>query len=486
MIKAVFSFSSGLIIARGLGPKEFGVLSFLLSSFVALRSLLDMGTSNAFFSFISKKNQSKKFILSYLFWLLVQFTLSILFIGLIAPNDWILSIWQGEVRERILLAFVAVFFQQQVWGMLSHIGESQRLTFHVQSINVVVSVVHLIVIFGLYVFDELSIERIFALITIEFLLATLVAWWLFQINFSSEVKTFRQIIEEYKIFCTPLFLFTYLGFAVNFADTWMLQHYGGAVEQAYYGIGHRFSVISLLVTSSVLGVLWKEVSESNERGDTARVYRIYEFANRALFMLGAFISGFLIPWASEIIQLILGDEYMGGVFVLALMFFYPVHQSLGQLSGTMYYALELTKPYAIIGMINMSLSLILVYFLLASENAIIPGLNLASTGLAMKMVVLQIFSVNFSIWWLTKSQGWKFTIIYQFIGMSSFIIAGFTAKVIVSFFLWNESLQLLQFILTGLFYIVLSGVIIYSMPWLLNMTRNEIKQHVLSAKGLVQ
>jgi len=485
LIKAIFSLSSGLIIARGLGPKEFGVLSFLLSSFVALRSLLDMGTSNAFFSFISKKNQSKKFILSYLFWLLVQFTLSILFIWIIAPNDWISSIWQGEVRERILLAFLAVFFQQQVWGMLSHIGESQRLTFYVQSINVFVAVAHLIIIFGFYISGELSIEKIFALITIEFLLATLVAWWLFQINYSSEVKTLRQIIEEYKKFCTPLLPLTYLGLVMNFADTWMLQHYGGAVEQAYYGIGHRFSAISMLATSSIVKVLWKEVAESNELGDAARVHRIYGLANRALFMLGAVISGFLIPWASEIIQLILGDEYMGGVSVLALMFLYPVHQSLGQINGTMYYALELTKPYAIMGMINMSLSIIVVYFLLAPKNAIIPGLDLASTGLAMKMVILQILSVNFSIWWLTKSQGWKFTITYQFIGMSSFIIAGFTAKEIVFFFLWNGSPQLLQFILSGLFYIVLSGVIIYTMPWLLNMTRNEIKQHVLSAKGLV-
>ena len=70
--------------------------------------------------------------------------------------------------------------------------------------------------------------------------------------------------------------------------------------------------------------------------------------------------------------------------------------------------------------------------------------------------------------------------------MSSFIIAGFTAKEIVPFFLWNGSSQLLQFILSGLFHIVLSVVIIYTMPWLLNMTRNEIKQHILSAKGLVK
>ena len=86
-VKSVFSLATGLLIARQLGPNDFGILSFLLASFTALRSILDMGSSNAFFSFISKKNQTKIFFITYLFWLLVQFILSILFIGLFAPNQ---------------------------------------------------------------------------------------------------------------------------------------------------------------------------------------------------------------------------------------------------------------------------------------------------------------------------------------------------------------------------------------------------------------
>jgi len=485
LTKAILSLATGLLFARGLGPKDFGILTFLLASFTALRSLLDMGSSSAFFSFISKKIQSKMFIITYFVWLIIQFILLILFIGIFAPDNWIMHIWQGEFRERVILAFLAVFFQQQIWGMLSHVGESQRMTVSVQSINIAIALFHLLFIFGLYFFYSLTIERIFVLIIIEFLLVAIIAWWTFPLTYSNETKTLKQIIQEYKKFCLPLLPYTYLGLVMGFADTWMLQHYGGAIEQAYYGIGYRFAAISLIATQSILKILWKEVAESNEQGDKERVRRIYERSNRVLFMLGAVISGFLVPWASEIIHLLLGDAYSGGVFVLSIMFLYPIHQSLGQVIGTMYFSLELTKPYAIIGMIFMTLSIIGVYFLLAPANAIIPGLGLASTGMAIKMVFMQIFGVNLSIWWLSRSQGWKFSIIYQFVGIGSFLVAGFLSKNVVSFLLWNNSPQFLQFLSTGILYVITSGLIIYSMPWLLNLSRVDIRKYISHAKSFI-
>jgi O-antigen/teichoic acid export membrane protein len=474
-----------LLIARGLGPADYGILSFLLASFTAFRSLLDIGSSSAFYSFISKKLQSKKFINTYLIWLLIQFIILILFIVIIAPDNWIINIWQGEFRERVLLAFVAVFFQQQIWGVLSQIGESQRLTVRIQSINLSLAVVHLLIIYGLYFFDALSIERIFILIIIEFLLVGIISLLIIDITYSEEILTLREIIQQHIKYCLPIIPLTYLGLVMNFADTWLLQRYGGAIEQAYYGIGYRFAAISLIATQSVLKIFWKEVAEANEKGNEAKISRIYNLTNRVFFIFGCVISGFLIPWASEIIQLFLGEEYIGGALVLSLMFLYPIHQSLGQIIGTMYLALELTKKYAILGIIHLSLSIIAVYFLLAPGSADIPGLGLASTGLAIKMLIIQVVSVNLSVWWLCRYKGWKFSIIYQIVGISSFIFAGFFSKHMVSFLLGNDLQQLVQFMLTGLLYIITSGLFIYSMPWLLNMDRNEIKKYVLQAKTLI-
>ena len=61
VIRAILSFFAGILIAKGLGVEDYGIYSFLIASFGALLSILDLGTSNAFFTFISKKNQSRYF-----------------------------------------------------------------------------------------------------------------------------------------------------------------------------------------------------------------------------------------------------------------------------------------------------------------------------------------------------------------------------------------------------------------------------------------
>ena len=90
---------------------------------------------------------------------------------------------------------------------------------------------------------------------------------------------------------------------------------------------------------------------------------------------------------------------------MAIMLLYPIHQSLGQINGTMYLAMELTRPYVVINSIHLITSIIVIYFLLAPNNMIVPGYGLGAIGLAFKDVIFQIIFVNISIWWLSKKYG---------------------------------------------------------------------------------
>ena len=109
--RAIISFATGMIVARSLGPEQYGVFSFLLASFAAMMSLLDMGSSSAFFTFISKRIRSQKFFMYYAYWLLLQFSIFVIIILVITPDAWLHIIWQGESKELIIIAFISVFFQ---------------------------------------------------------------------------------------------------------------------------------------------------------------------------------------------------------------------------------------------------------------------------------------------------------------------------------------------------------------------------------------
>lgn len=420
----MLGFITGLIIARGLEPSEYGVFAFLLASFSALLQLLDMGTSNAFFTFASKRIRSVGFIASFIGWLLIQFFLSIMFIWLLAPDEWLQTIWHGESRVRIAIAFCAVFMQRQVWNFVTQLGESQRLTIKIQLLNIIIAVVHLTFIVCFFIFGKLSVELVFGLVFIEFICATVLALFFLPIETTNEKLVFRDMLCEYKEYCLPLIPYAWFGVVMSFADTWLLQQYGGAEQQAFYSVGAQFAMVSLLATMSVLKILWKEVAEAWAEQQLERVRLLYQKSARILFFLGGIVSGFLVPWTETIISLTVGPQYIDGKLAMMIMFLYPIHQSLGQVAGSMFLAMEKTKEYVVLGTIHITVSLIAVYFVLAGPDGIIPGMGLGAVGLSLKMVVIQIITVNLTIYYLCKVMKWQYVWFYQLLEIALLLMLG--------------------------------------------------------------
>src|SRR6266568_233846 len=146
LFRSLLSFLTGMLPARWLGPRDYGNMAFLLGTFVGLRLLLDLGTSTAFFTFLSQRARSKRFVLIYYAWIGVQFVVPLLVVGLLLPSQWIETIWRGQQRGLVLLAFAATFMQNSVWPVIQQEGESQRKTVFVQAVGVAVVALHLVVV----------------------------------------------------------------------------------------------------------------------------------------------------------------------------------------------------------------------------------------------------------------------------------------------------------------------------------------------------
>ncbi|MEI6246837.1 MAG: hypothetical protein WCQ64_17565, partial [Acidobacteriota bacterium] len=100
--RAGLSFIAGMLVARGLGPSNFGIMTFLIGSFTAITSLMDMGSANAFFTFISQRSRGRRFILGYVGWQLVQYAVLLIAIGLVMPQRWVDVLWVGHPRALVL------------------------------------------------------------------------------------------------------------------------------------------------------------------------------------------------------------------------------------------------------------------------------------------------------------------------------------------------------------------------------------------------
>ncbi len=478
LFRALLSFSTGMLLARFLGPKDYGNMSFLLGTFLAIRQLLDMGTAQAFFTFMSQRLRSKFFVLSYFSWLGLQFFIVIFFIGVFFPEKWIQTIWHGEHRLLIVLAFAAAFMQNSVWSSVQQALEAQRLTYKAQGIGIAIVIVHLIAVTLLWFFGTIGLYPIFTAIFIEYILATLIAYRFLEFHLSEEneggVQTGISIYRMFIKYCTPIIVYSWIGFIYSFADTWLLQNYGGSVKQAYYSVSSQFAAVALLATASISNIFYKEIAEAYHKQDMEKVKRIYFKVSRSLFLIGAIISSFLIPWTKDLLQNILGDSYISGYITLSIMFLYPIHQSMGQIGGAVFFATEHVSLQAKIGIGFMLASIIVSYFVLAPTTALIPGLNLASEGLAMKMLFMQFFQVNIMAYIISRIFKTSFDWVYQPVTILGCLALSWLTHFLVIFIIGNSLSFIFSLTLAGLIYSILIALFIFLFPWLSGLNRKEL------------
>ena len=93
-----------------------------------------------------------------------------------------------------------------------------------------------------------------------------------------------------------------------------------------------------------------------------------------------------------------------------------------------FYAMSQTKLRSNLGIIGMTLSIPVTYFVLAPSSAAVPGMDLGSVGLALKMVVLHIIGVNIATYFICKLPGWRFDFLYQVMDIAILLTGSFAIK----------------------------------------------------------
>lgn len=476
LLKAGVGFATGLMVARGLGPEQYGKMMFLLGTFLAVRGLLDVGSSTAFFTFLSQRQRSRRFVGWFSGWLAVQLFVPLLVIGVLLPFDWIDSIWKGEQRSLVLMAFIVVYLQSVLWSVIMQMGESQRLTRLVQGVALAATALHLILMAIAWSQDWLTIHVIYGAMIFEWGIAIGVV--VAQLYFpppQKDADRFGDVLNEFVRYCLPLIPYQWLGFAFEFSDKWLLQSYGGSVQQAYYSVAYQFGAIAGIASSSILNIFWKEIAEAHHQGDRERVSVLYRRVSRGLFFVGAAVAGILVPWAEGILSLTLGPAYVGGATVLAIMLLYPLHQSLGLVGGTMLFATGRIHAQVILGMAFMASSIFVSYFVLAPSTASIPGFGLESLGLAGKMVIMQFLGVNATAIYLARSLQINFDWVYQPLSGLGCLGAGWLSHVLAQWCIGGTSSNLvLQMLISGLFYLSMLIGIVWFSPSLAGVSRLDI------------
>ena len=432
LAKSGFGFLTTIIIARQLGPARYGEYGFFLASFSVIAYLLDAGGANAFYSHIAKRVRGRNFYLVYVAWMAAQFVLTGLILLLFSPAELLRHLLLSDDRVTMFMAFCAVFGQQQVLAALSMILESDRKTLKSQTVLLVSAIYYLAAVGTYCLLAPLDLRSAFAIMLSQQVLAGVLLYR----SASSIVaraatitEDWRQCWREYATYCKPLIPSTIFAFIYNFSDKWFLQRFSGSVEQGYFQISNQLSLVTMVFTTSVLRVFAKEAAAAMEAGDRVKLESVYRQTYVSTILIISFLTGMICPWAREILQVSLGAQYAAAANILVLLLIYPIYQSLGQIAGTFLLSIGQTALHSAVSIAMIVVSLPLGFLLLAPPS--LHGFNLGGLGLALKLLLVSLFSVNVLNYVAAKRNGFKLDFASQ-AAIPLFLGGGALAKYLVT------------------------------------------------------
>mgnify|MGYP006094404903 CR=1 FL=1 len=471
ILRGGLTLATTVLLARFLGVENYGRMAFLLASFLAFKSLLDMSSSHAFFTFLSEKTRSKKFVNMYLCWMACQLVVSLLLVGLILLDEVLEKVWVNESRFLIILALTATYMQQSGWLVASQMAEAQRQTIKVQKLGTVIISINLVMILLLEYADLITLPILFTILTLEWSVGAFLAARMY-VGLDDISDTFSTVMAEFWAYCKPLIPYAWLVALGEFLDRWMLQTWGGNAEQGYYAVATNIMVVVAIGVISIIRILWKEIAEAYHQKNMDLVSSLYQRTNRAIYVCAAFFVGASLPWSSEILNTLVGSDYSAGNKTFMLMVIYTAHQSLGQINGVLLLATKKVKIHTIIGSVAVIAGVAASYYILAPAEAVIPGLNMGSEGLAWKMVIINLVMVNILMYVIAREFNWKYQWFYQFYVLGLAILVGYLVKNLV---LGVFSSTYLSMIISLLLYTVTFGFLCYAFPMLaLGITKSKL------------
>lgn len=469
------------VSSRALGPSDFGRFEFLTNSFRLVLDTLTLQLPVAYFNWISRKGHKENtdYATGFtFFWsagIMVIFAIFIYATEFFGVSGWLWPDVQASYLWYALALTSAVF----IFQLCIYLSDGLALTVGLEKIRLAQNFLKTAGILILFGWGLLNLSAYFLIQTwvVVFSIAASMIWLASRNAFTVRIFNCWSIKDEEKAefrkfaisYARPLMASMLVGFAYIYFDRWFLQLIAGSSEQGYYALSERLGSVIFIFTSAMTPLLSREFAFAHEEGDTARLVRLFDRIKIFIFIAAA-AGCFMSVQSGAIVELFAGGKYREAIIPVAIMALFPIHQTFGQLSGALLISTGQAGLYARLAIVVMLISAPVTYFLLAPHDFLISGLALGATGLAIKMVLIQILGTNAQLYFNTKFLGISFSkwVVLQFkvvgvvyaISLVSYFMSG---QISDSFLLSLNTFGIVQSLFNSVFHLALSGIFYVAM-----------------------
>lgn len=468
------------IVPKSLGPIAYGQFIYIQDFFAKFIGFLDMGSSTAFFTKLSADNNRKELISFYFIYSFIVFLLILSFILAIYILDVSKNILPNIPSQYIIMGLFYGFF---VWisQIFTKISDAYALTVSVELLRIVHKILSLFLLLYFIYFSNFDLENYFIFHYISLVSFLLILIWLFiqkdilkDIVLSALSSKISSLVKEFVEYCHPLVIYSILSLIVGFLDIWMLQKFGGSEQTGFYGLAYSLAAICFLFTSAMTPIITREFAKSYEHNDIEQMKKIFYRYIPMLYSISAYFAVFVSFQSENILMIFTDEKFKDAYLVLVIMALYPIHQTYGQLSGSIFYATGQTKLMRNISLVTQPIGLLV-------SVLFIYILDLGAEGLAYKMLFMQFIGVNIQLYFNAKFLGFgmKYFLWHQF-----YSIVFFTTIAFISISIININKPIISFLSSGLIYTFLVIILSYIFPMVFATNKNEMIVNLLKLKSI--
>jgi len=480
LIGLAISLVTQALIPRGLGPKAYGDFSFLSDFFRQLMPFFSLSTLTGFYTKVSQRQDDKGLISFYFqFSALVSFAV-FLFVMASQLTGLANFFW---VDQQIIYVYMASVWAMLTWfvQILGNIGDAFAVTVSAEIAKIIQKLISLALVAFLFVSGWMNLHTFFLYhYSILIFLAVSLLWVVSQgrkkffSNWGLSRLQVKQYAGELYEYSHPLFFYGLVGMVVSILDRWMLQRYSGSVQQGFFGLSSQIGMVCFLFTSAMTSLITREFSISYANGDKAGMAKLFRRYIPLLYGVAAYFGCFACIHAKAITYIFGGNQFAGAALPVAVMSLYPIHQTYGQLSGSVFYATGQTKLYRNIGMIFCLISVPLTFFLIAPKQSF--GLDAGALGLALKFLIANFIVVNVQLWFNAKYLNlvfWKY-FVHQFLCAGCLLFLGFLSDYAASLIPFLRERMIGSLLFSGMLYTLCVTALIIAVPCVFGLYRQDM------------
>lgn len=308
---AIVGFIYTVILARVLGPEQFGIFSAITALIAIVYSLGDLGVASALINFIPKFKEKRQILISTSFWFEFVIGLVILLIfGIFSIFHN--GIIPGSLSEQILLAGL-IAFNYLLINYAQAIFTAERKFFTFSLSQIIDAGIKIALVYILLSAGKLSISSAFLANVISAFLALLITFGreLANINRQFARPIFKQIFHFAKwIAVSKIFsVFT------TRIDIILLNLMLGSFEAGIFAAASRITLFFSLLISSLGSVVNPRFSGFDTKD------KIRKYMHKLILLIGT-ISFFMLLsalLASPIIKIVFGNKYLPAIPVFQVL-----------------------------------------------------------------------------------------------------------------------------------------------------------------------